>query len=93
MQPMEYGDLLRIPTEKEIFGENGYGKFDSYEQWACMKKRRNRMALREDELCWYWLQNQCTASASIFCGVTGRGVAGANHASLSFGVRPVFLLS
>ena len=22
MQPMEYGDLLRIPTEQEIFGEN-----------------------------------------------------------------------
>lgn len=93
MQPMEYGDLLRIPTEREIFGENEYGKFDSAEQWAYMKKRRNRMALCKDELCWYWLQNQCTDSASFFCVVSGNGLAHADGASNSNGVRPVFLLS
>ena len=93
MQPMEYGDLLRIPTEKEIFGENKYGEFDNAEQWACMKKRRNRMALCKDELYWYWLQNQCTDSASGFCGVDGGGYAYAGAASVSRGVRPVFLLS
>lgn len=93
MQPMEYGDLLRIPTEREIFGENEYSKFDSAEQWACMKKRRNRMALCKDELCWYWLQNRCTDSASRFCYVNSSGGAGAGYAGLSLGVRPVFLLS
>ncbi len=93
MQPMEYGDLLRIPTEKEIFGENKYGKFDSAEQWACMKKRRNRMALREEDLCWYWLQNQYAENASAFCDVDYGGYADADDASNSLGVRPVFLLS
>lgn len=93
MQPMEYGDLLRIPTEREIFGENEYGEYDSAEQWPCMKKRRNRMALCEEDLCWFWLQNQCTDSASTFCGVLRTGLAAAADASLSHGVRPVFLLS
>lgn len=93
MQPMEYGDLLRVPTEREIFGENKYGEGDGSEQWPCMKKRRNRMALREEELCWYWLQNQYTDSASSFCGVYSYGTATAYHASGSYGVRPVFLLS
>ena len=93
MQPMEYGDLLRIPTEQEIFGENKYGEADSAEQWLCMKKRRNRMALCEEELCWYWLQNQYAENASYFCDVDRNGNAAANSASLSRGVRPVFLLS
>lgn len=93
MQPMEYGDLLRIPTEQEIFGENKYGEADSAEQWLCMKKRRNRMALCEEELCWYWLQNQYAENASYFCYVYGYGYATACSASASLGVRPVFLLS
>ena len=93
MQPMEYGDLLRIPTEQEIFGENKYGEADSAEQWLCMKKRRNRMALCEEELCWYWLQNTVENSASDFCYVAYDGYATADGASFSFGVRPVFLLS
>lgn len=93
MQPMEYGDLLRIPTEQEIFGENKYGEADSAEQWLCMKKRRNRMALREEELCWYWLQNQYAENASLFCAVYYDGDATASGAVYSHGVRPVFLLS
>lgn len=93
MQPMEYGDLLRIPTEQEIFGENKYGEADSAEQWLCMKKRRNRMALCEEELCWYWLQNQYTENASHFCDVYSDGRADACRAGSSVGVRPVFLLS
>ena len=93
MQPMECGDLLRIPTEKEIFGVNKYGVSDNAEQWTCMKKRRNRMALREEELCWYWLQNTVENSASAFCGVGLDGDASAYYACLSRGVRPVFLLS
>lgn len=88
MQPMEYGDLLRIPTEQEIYGEA-----DSAEQWLCMKKRRNCMALREEELCWYWLQNQYAENTSRFCAVANYGAANAYRASSSLGVRPVFLLS
>ena len=49
MQPMEYGDLLRIPTEQEIFGTNEYGEKDDAEQWPCMKKRRLGVVLAAEQ--------------------------------------------
>ena len=95
MQPMAYGDLLRIPTEMEIFGANEYGEPDDAEQWPCMKKRRNRIAFQGNngDWEWYWLQNKRRDSASSFCGVHSVGTASARYASSSYGVRPVFLLS
>lgn len=95
MKPMENGDLLRIPTEREIFGENKYGDSDNAEQWSCMKQVRNRIALLGDNggFEWYWLQNRSRSSASSFCLVGSYGLATAGDASYSHGVRPVFLLS
>lgn len=95
MKPMENGDLLRIPTEREIFGENKYGDSDNAEQWPCMKQVRNRIALLgyNGNLPWYWLQNRSRNYASLFCVVGYGGLAGALRASRSLGVRPVFLLS
>ena len=52
MIPFANGDLLRLPTEKEIFGCNEYGKAEpeSVQQFEPMKSRRNRIAFRgEDE--------------------------------------------
>lgn len=45
MTPFDNGDLLRLPTEREIFGENYYGEYESpyVKQWKPMKKRRNRI--------------------------------------------------
>ena len=95
MKPMENGDMLRIPTEREIFGENKYGDSDNTEQWSCMKQVRNRIALLGDNggFEWYWLQNRNRNSASFFCRVYSNGNAAAYDASNSYGVRPVFLLS
>ena len=95
MNPMENGDLLRIPTEREIFGENKYGDSDNAEQWPCMKQVRNRIALLgyNGNLPWYWLQNRSRNSASYFCLVYYYERANATYASSSCGVRPVFLLS
>lgn len=95
VKPMENGDMLRIPTEREIFGENKYGDSDNTEQWSCMKQVRNRIALLGDNggFEWYWLQNRNRNSASNFCLVYGLGDADAAAASRSLGVRPVFLLS
>lgn len=46
MVPFDNGDLLLLPTEREIFGKNQYGGGESpdVKQWEPMKKRRNRMA-------------------------------------------------
>lgn len=94
MVPFENGDLLRIPTEREIFGENRYGEEepDTVEQFEAMKKRRNRMALdgSNGETQAYWLQNKRVRSATHFCYVYYSGDANYSYASYSFGVRPLY---
>ena len=95
MAPFDNGDLLRLPTEKEIFGENYYGEYESpyVKQWKPMKKRRNRMAFdcsKDENLQWYWLMNKVRESVASFAFVNGNGVAGYCSASRSGGVRPAF---
>jgi hypothetical protein len=93
-------DLLRIPTEREIFGENPYGEEESKEvkRFKGMKKRRNRIAFRATEdnkeaWEWYWLQNRVEDTAARFAVAHGSGLANSHNASYSYGVRQVFLLS
>lgn len=94
MVPFENGDLLRIPTECEIFGENRYGEEepDTVEQFEAMKKRRNRMALDGSNggTQAYWLQNKRVGSAADFAGVYYDGYATNFNASNSYGVRPLY---
>lgn len=91
-------DLLRIPTEKEIFGENIYGQDEGkVKRFKGMKKRRNRIAFDrsqdKEDWQWYWLANCHKEYASHFAFVTNNGNADYGYASIAFGVRPVFLLS
>lgn len=94
MVPFENGDLLRIPTEREIFGRNIYGEEEpnTVEQFKPMKKRRNRMAFDglNGETQAYWLQNKRVRSAVNFCGVDYSGIASGDGASNSVGVRPLY---
>ena len=88
MAPFDNGDLLRLPTEKEIFGENYYGEYESP-----YVKRRNRMAFdgtKDENLQWYWLMNKVRESATDFSFVSGGGFASYGGASGSYGVRPAF---
>ena len=60
MVAFDDGDMLSIPTEKEIFGTNEYGEEESADvkQLECMKQRRKRIAFQgfgTDEWEWYWL--------------------------------------
>lgn len=91
------GDMLRIPSEKEIFGENVYEQAEDkkVKRWKPMKKRRNRIAFQGKEGAWewYWLMNRHQEYASNFANVSSGGNADYNGASYSYGVRPVFLLS
>ena len=94
MVPFENGDLLRIPTEREIFGRNIYGEEEpnTVEQFEPMKKRRNRMAFDglNGETQAYWLQNKRVRSATNFCFVGNNGGANDDGASFSLGVRPLY---
>ena len=89
--------MLRIPPEREIFGENPYGEpeDESVARWKPMELRRNRIAFQGDNGAWewYWLMNRCKDYASGFADVGGTGYADCGGASYSYGVRPVFLLS
>lgn len=91
-------DMLRIPTEREIFGENPYGVDEpkSVRRFYGMEERRNRIAWqgsKTGEFEWYWLQNKVEDSPSRFADVTCNGGAPSCYAGRSGGVRPVFLLS
>lgn len=95
MVPFDNGDLLRIPTEKEIHGKNYYGEYESpyVTQWKPMKQRRNRMTLegKNGNVQWYWVQNKVRESAApAFSCVGYGGIAHGDNASNSLGVRPAF---
>ena len=93
------GDLLRLPTEREIFGENSYGEgeADTVEQWEPMKLRKNRTAFQGKNGDWerYWLQNEVGDSDAYFANacfadVYNNGDADYGSASHAYGVRPAF---
>lgn len=91
-------DMLRIPTEREIFGENPYAKDEpvSVRRFYGMENRRERIAFQGSETgTWelYWLQNKIEGPISLFVSVDYNGNANYNNAFYSDGVRPVFLLS
>lgn len=87
------GDMLRLPTEKEIFGVNEYGEDEGdVVQFAPMKLRRNRIAFQglNGNWEWYWLANKHKRSASSFACVSVIGGANYGAASGASGVRPAF---
>lgn len=92
MIPFANGDLLKIPSEKEMFGENVYSDDpEDCDQWEPMKDRRNRIAYqgsRTGVLEWTWLRD--VVNASSFANVTHTGLAYYFSASNSLGVRPAF---
>lgn len=91
--PFENGDMLRLPTEKEIFGSNPCGEDEpeSVSQWKPMKQRKNRIASQglNGGWEWYWLQNRVPNSAAGFADVDGGGNADCLDAGYADGVRPV----
>ena len=95
MRVGENSDLLRIPTEKEIFGGNRYGNSEdiSVKRFYGMEDGRNRIAFYNGAPYWYWLQNRkALDTAIIFARVANYGYECSNRASASNVVRPVFEL-
>lgn len=91
------GEYLRLPTEKEIFGENEYGEEEGEDitQFECMKKRKHRIAFQgygTDTWEWYWLANRHKSSASGFASVYNYGNSDYAGASSGGGVRPLFCI-
>lgn len=90
-------DLIRIPSEKEIFGENVLGQEEGeVKQFKGMKNCKNRIAWQGSKTnrfeC-YWLMDRHREYTSCFISVSVYGNMTFDNASYSLGVRPVFLLS
>ena len=90
----ENGDLLRIPTHEEIFGEEDAEYFEDIpgKQWELMKQRKNRVAYFKNEWEWGWLQNRRNNSAANFALVASGGDCDSANASGANGVRPACLI-
>ena len=91
MKPMkiigsETSDLLRIPTEKEIFGDNQLSD-DEPEETKKIDDIRN-IGIGKG----WWLQNIDIRLNMYFVRVNGYDRAVSSYASYTFGVRPVFIL-
>lgn len=100
MVPMEMGDMLRIPTEFEIFGKNEYSQKESgsVKRFYGMEDQRNRIAFQGSESGlweWYWLQNKFKDSTSptTFSVVLGTGGSNCAGAEMHLAVRLVFCLA
>lgn len=91
MKPMKINgsktsDLLRIPTEKEIFGDNQISD-DEPEETKKFDGIGNATIYE-----WWWLQNIDVRFDMTFAAVHGNGYARSLSASHTHGVRPVFTL-
>lgn len=91
----EHKCLLRIPTRKEMFGEDKNSQNyepDLGEQFELMKDKKNRAcSLPDDKYVWYWLMNAHIFSCA-FAYVNIVGDAGGDDAIYYNGVRPAFMI-
>ncbi|WP_194609842.1 DUF6273 domain-containing protein [Clostridium vitabionis] len=90
--PFDNGDILTIPSEREMFGKNIFAEEDEGDvmQWEPMADRHNRVAFRDGVYEWGWLRN--VANSTDFATCNANGDANSDYASDSNGVRPAFIL-
>lgn len=89
MIQLDNGDFIRIPTEKEFFGNNTHGEMEpeSVTQWEPMKWYVNRNATSNRN---YWLLNNAHHTYTCFCAVNEIDRVYEKEADLDCGVRIVF---
>ncbi len=89
--------LIDLPREIDVFGENKWGIPEEGSRWEYFEKLNNRICGTGDDAEyseWWWLNTQHRASAANFCFCNSYGAAdypGASHATLY--VRPRFILA
>ena len=89
--------LMDLPREIEVFGENEYGVKEEGSRWEYFKKLNNRICGTGDDAEyseWWWLNTPYRASAARFCICNNNGSAYCNSASNAhYYVRPRFILA
>ena len=91
---LECDDLLFLPSEYEVHGEEIYAKYNGVDkQFPFYEERTNRIVVDEDgDTTWRWLASPSASSTTSFCNVGGSGYADYDYASYSFGVAPGFVI-
>ena len=88
--------LIDLPREIDVFGENRYGVHEEGSRWEYFKKLNNRICGTGDDAEyseWWWLNTPHRASAAFFCLCSGIGFAYYYSASFANAfVRPRFIL-
>lgn len=89
--------LIDLPREVEVFGENEYGVPEEGSRWEYFTKLNNRICGTSENAEWsewWWMNTQARASAANFCCCNGNGNASCNFASsANLYVRPRFILA
>ena len=89
--------LIDLPREVEVFGENEYGVPEEGSRWEYFKKLNNRICGISENAEWsewWWMNTQARASAAYFCCCYNYGRAAYNGASNAGAyVRPRFILA
>ena len=77
---------LRLLREKEVFGENEYGKEETCEPLPRYFKEENRVKTLTGVPFPYWLASPYASNAAAFCFVDSDGSSNYDYASDSYGV-------
>lgn len=93
----EEQQLIDLPREVEVFGENEYGVHEEGSRWEYFTKLNNRIcgtSENAERSEWWWMNTQARASAAYFCLCHSAGLAYYDHASYAdHYVRPRFILA
>ena len=89
--------LIDLPREVEVFGENEYGVPEEGSRWEYFTKLNNRICGTSEDAEWsewWWMNTQVRASAAYFCLCAIYGDATCDNASdAGINVRPRFILA
>ena len=89
--------LIDLPREVEVFGENEYGVPEEGNRWEYFTKLNNRICGISENAEWsewWWMNTQARASAAYFCFCDNIGIAAYDLAcNALLYVRPRFILA
>lgn len=89
--------LIDLPREVDVFGENRWGVPEEGSRWEYFTKLNNRICGTSENAEWsewWWMNTQARASAADFCNCDGSGYADYDNASgANLYVRPRFILA
>ena len=86
LQAVICGEKLRLLREKEVFGENRYGKPENCEQLPRYQEPENRVKRLSGVPFPYWLDSPVASNSAYFCIVNIDGGGTSNPADYSNGV-------